>query len=70
MFTIADIVEATDHFNFNKGIGPDTFDGMILKKNKDIKIKIANEIKEMMNVGFIPDHLKGARLVPLTKVKG
>ena len=31
MFTDADVVEAMKAFNFNKGLGPDGFDGTILK---------------------------------------
>ena len=34
LFSIEDISEATKQSNFNKGLGPDCFDGNILNKNK------------------------------------
>ena len=34
LFSIKDIVEATKNSNFNKGLGPDCFDGNVLKKDE------------------------------------
>ena len=34
MFSLDDIREATKQSNFNKGLGPDCFDGNILSKNE------------------------------------
>jgi hypothetical protein len=33
LFSLDDIREATKQSNFNKGLGPDCFDGNILNKN-------------------------------------
>ena len=43
---------------------------MIFEKNIEIKELIIKEITTIMNSGHIPEHLKTARLVPLTKIKG
>jgi hypothetical protein len=34
IFSLDDIREATKHSYFNKGLGPDCFDGNILNKNE------------------------------------
>lgn len=65
-----EVTAAISQCNFNKGIGPDGFDGMIFQKDPTIKEFIAHEIVNMLHEGAIPDHLKRARLVPLTKIKG
>ena len=65
-----EVTAAISQCNFNKGIGPDGFDGMIFQKDPTIKEFIAHEIVNMLHEGVIPDHLKRARLVPLTKIKG
>ena len=65
-----EVTAAISQCNFNKGIGPDGFDGMIFQKDPTIKEIIAHEIVNMLHEGAIPDHLKRARLVPLTKIKG
>jgi hypothetical protein len=33
LFSVDDIREATKQSNFNKGLGPDCFDGNVLNKN-------------------------------------
>jgi len=33
-FTIEEVEEATKSSNFNKGLGPDCFDGNVLKNNE------------------------------------
>ena len=43
---------------------------MIFDKDNDIKQAIIKEITAIINSGQIPEHLKSARLVPLTKIKG
>ena len=43
---------------------------MIFDKDDDIKQTIIKEITAIINSGQIPEHLKAARLVPLTKIKG
>ena len=34
LFTLEDITEATKQSNFNKGLGPDCFDGNLLTQNE------------------------------------
>ena len=65
-----EIEAALTQCNFNKGVGPDGFDGRILEKDEIVKKLIVKEISTIMNNGNIPEHLKTARLVPLTKIKG
>ena len=65
-----DIEEAIKECNFNKAIGPDGFDGKILEKDEEIKEKIVKEIRTALNRNEIGQHLKTARLVPLSKNKG
>ena len=65
-----EIATALSQCNFNKGIGPDGFDGRIIEKDEEVKAILVKEITAIINSGQIPDHLKIARLVPLTKSKG
>jgi hypothetical protein len=62
-----DIREATKQSNFNKGLGPDCFDGNILNKNEQLSEKVLSEIAEALNNATIPDYLRVGRLVPLQK---
>ena len=68
--TVSEIQTAIDQCNFNKGIGPDGFDGRIFERDPSIREFISEEIKDTLNRGEISNHLKIARLVPLTKIKG
>ena len=43
---------------------------MIFEKDDEIKRSVIKEITAIINSGRIPEHLKTARLVPLTKIKG
>ena len=65
-----EVASAIAQCNFQKGIGPDGFDGRLLEMDEGIKNQITKEIKTILNEIKIPDHLKTARLVPLTKIKG
>ena len=56
--------------NFNKAIGPDGFDGLILEKDEVIRRKLIREVVGALNNNSVPDHLKIARLVPLSKNRG
>ena len=67
LFSIEDIKEATKQSNFNKGLGPDCFDGNILGKNEQLSEKVISEIAEALNNATIPDYLRVGRLVPLQK---
>ena len=40
LFSVDDIREATRQSNFNKGLGPDCFDGNILTKNELLGTKV------------------------------
>jgi hypothetical protein len=39
-FTIEEIQDATKCSNFNKGLGPDCFDGNVLKNNGQLETKV------------------------------
>jgi len=67
MFTLNDVVAATKSSNFNKGLGPDCFDGNILKSSTDLNNKIMAEVTDALNTMRIPEYLRVGRLVPLKK---
>ena len=56
LFTLMDILNAIDQSNFDKGIGPDGFDGRALARDADLKFKIANELVIMLNNGSFPEY--------------
>ena len=64
-FTREEVLEAMKSSNFNKGLGPDCFDGNVMKNNSQLQEKIAEEITVALNTGTIPDYLKVGRLIPL-----
>ena len=49
LFSTEDIINAAKVSNFNKGLGPDCFDGNILKNNEVLKKKVVYEIADAMN---------------------
>ena len=53
--------------NFNKGLGPDCFDGNMLHKSELLMDKITSEITNALNDANIPSYLREGRLVPLQK---
>ena len=65
MFCVDDITNAAQCSNFIKGIGPDCFDGNVLKKNTELNNKIMAEITDALNNMTIPEYLRVGRLVPL-----
>ena len=65
LFRLSDIIEATKASNFNKGLGPDCFDGNVLKHNEHLCDKISYEILDALNGGVIPEYLRVGRMVPL-----
>ena len=67
LFSFEDVVEATKQSNFNKGLGPDCFDGNMLSKNEQLCNKVTAEIAGVLNSARIPGYLKVGRLVPLQK---
>jgi hypothetical protein len=66
-FTFEEIQEAAKNSNFNKGLGPDCFDGNIIKSNGDLGEKILDEVTEALNSVNIPEYLRVGRLIPLQK---
>jgi hypothetical protein len=44
MFTIDDVSTAAKSSNFNKGLGPDYFDGKMLKLSVELNEKIMTEV--------------------------
>ncbi len=54
IFSVQDILEAIDQYNFKNAIGPDGFDGLFLKKRTDLKLKAAKDIAVVLNINKIP----------------
>ena len=67
IFTVDDVVVATKSSNFNKGLGPDCFDGNMLKSSAELNDKIMAEVADALNTKRIPEYLRVGRLVPLQK---
>ncbi len=49
IFRLADISEAIKRCNFNKGLGPDCFDGNILQSDQSLCDKVSYEILDALN---------------------
>jgi hypothetical protein len=64
-FTREEVTEAIKGSNFNKGLGPDCFDGNVLGSNTMLKAKVVEEIVNAPNIASIPEYLRIGRLVPL-----
>ena len=60
-----DIKEATKQSNFNKGLGPDCFDGNLITQNEQLGVKIMTEIANALNNSQNQEYLRVGRLVPL-----
>ena len=56
--------------NFVKSVGEDGFDGTVLNLNKQLRLKVCQDIANALNSGVISPHLRDGRLVPLSKIKG
>ncbi len=67
LFSSEDIDNAIKESNFNKGLGPDYFDGNMIKNNVTLMRKVNFEIANALNMRVIHDHLKTGRLVQLQK---
>ena len=74
LFTTADVTEAMKASNFNKGLGPDGFDGCMLRPgdaSHQLTQQITAQITSLLNNPMsIPKYLYEGRLVPLSKNKG
>ena len=74
LFTASDVEEAMKASNFNKGLGPDGFDGCMVKP-EDASHRLAQQVtakitRLLNNPMSIPKNLYEGRLVPLSKNKG
>ena len=56
-FRLTDITDAIQACNFNKGLGPDCFDGSVIQTNEVLGQKIAYEIMDSLNLRDIPSYL-------------
>ena len=65
LFKMEDVSEAAKSSNLNKGLGPDCFDGNLLRSNKQFNKKVITEITGALNDTSIPEYLRVGRLVPL-----
>jgi hypothetical protein len=74
LFSDVDVVEAIKASNFNKGLGPDGFDGSILKpgdpSHPPTQVLSAQILGLLNKPMSIPKYLYEGRLVPLSKNKG
>ena len=74
IFTSADVEAAMKASNFNKGLGPDGFDGTFLRPGDPshrLTQRISAQILDLLNdSASIPQYLYDGRLVPLSKNKG
>ncbi len=50
-------MDAIQACNFNKGLGPDCFDGSVIQTNEVLGQKIAYEIMDSLNLRDIPSYL-------------
>jgi hypothetical protein len=57
LFRLTDITDAIQACNFNKGLGPDCFDGNVIQTNEVLGQKIAYEIIDSVNRRDIPQYL-------------
>ncbi len=48
LFTKEEVIEAMKQCNFNKGVGPNGFDGRVLTMDEDLKHRVAQEITHIM----------------------
>ena len=64
-FTLEEVIDAIKCSNFNKGLGPDCFDGNMLKSSVELNDKVMMGITDALNYMRIPEYLRVGRLVPL-----
>ena len=56
-FRLTDITDAIQACNFNKGLGPDCFDGNVIQADEVLGQKIAYEILDALNFKDISQYL-------------
>jgi hypothetical protein len=57
-FNVDDVVAATKSTNLIKGLGPDCFDGYMLKSSAHLNEKIMAEVTDAVNTMIIPEYLR------------
>lgn len=67
VFNEADVDKAIAECNFSKALGPDEFDGNCIKKDEKTKVEIQKFVLNSLNKNKIPDYLKEAKLILLSK---
>ena len=65
LFSVEHIKTATKQSNFNRGLGPDCFDGNLITQNEQLGVKVMTEIADALNNSQILYYLRVGRLVPL-----
>jgi hypothetical protein len=66
LFKLSEITEAIKNSNFNKGLGPDCFDGNILQLSELLFSKVSLEIMDALNQGgysWLPESWKNGSSV-------
>lgn len=66
LFSEADIQQAVKDCNFNKALGEDWFHGELLN-DQELGPHLRRQLQEMLNQDEIPDYLKIAKLVLISK---
>ena len=65
-FSRDEILAAIKQTNFQKSLGPDGFDGQIMK-DASVKEAVADQLASMLTNGHLPSFFKSGRLVLLSK---
>jgi hypothetical protein len=60
-FTHEEVLDAVKSSNFNKRLGPDCFDGNVLRNNVNLQSKVIDEITTALNSASIPEYLRVGR---------
>jgi hypothetical protein len=70
LFSVEDILSAIDQVNFNKAMGPNEFNGQLLKQSQQVRAKYDNSVLAALYQNRIPASLSKTRLIPHTKNRG
>ena len=64
-FKREEVVDEMMRSNFKKGLGPDCFDGNVLRNNSQLSEKMMAEITDALYNAIITEYLRVGRLFPL-----
>ena len=67
MFNEADVDKVISECNFSKPLGHNEFDGNCFKKYEKTKVEIRKFVLNSLNKNKIPNYLKEAKLILLSK---